>query len=127
MAQKQSWTPNYSLFDLAPADFAVEAKKRIEEFANAQTELFDIFQETNRQWVDRIQAEATLASELTSKLTAARSIPDAMSACQEWGSRRFEMMAEDTKHLLDDTQKFMQAGTHLLMDGLQSQSSSVSK
>lgn len=119
MAQMQkSGTPNYSLFDLASADFAAETKKRIEEFANAQTELFDIFQETNRQWAHRIQAEATLASELTSKLTAARSIPDAMSACQEWGSQRFAMMAEDTKHLLDDTQKFMQAGTHLLMDGL---------
>jgi hypothetical protein len=60
MAQKQSWTPNYSLFDLAPADFAAEAKKRMEEVANAQTELLDIFQETNRHWVDRIQAEATL-------------------------------------------------------------------
>jgi Phasin protein len=127
MTQKQSWSPNYSMFDLAPADLATEAKKRMEEFVSAQTELFDIFQESNRQWVGRIQAEATLASELTSKLTAARSIPDAMSACQEWGSRRFEMMAEDTKHLLDDSQKFMQAGAHLLMDGLQSQSFGVSK
>jgi hypothetical protein len=127
MAQKQSWTPNYSLFYLAPGDFATEAKKRIEEFISAQTELFDVCQETNRQWVDRIQAEATLASELTSKLTAARSIPEAMSACQQWGSRRFEMMAEDTKHLLDDSQKFMQVRAHLLMDGLQSQGSSVSK
>ncbi len=31
-------------------------------------------------------------------------IPDAMTACQEWTSWWFEMMAEDGKHLLADTQ-----------------------
>ena len=57
-----------------------------------------------------------LRFQLASKLTAARSIPDAMTACQEWG-RRFEMMAEDGKHLLSDTQKFMETGAHLLANG----------
>ena len=40
-----------------------------------------------------------------------------MAAYQEWTSRRFEMMAEDGKHLLADTQKFMEAATHLLPNG----------
>jgi hypothetical protein len=71
----------------------------------------------NRQWFDRAQSEANLASELASKLTAARSIPDAMAAYQEWASQRFEMMAEDGKHLLADTQKLMEGATHLLPNG----------
>jgi len=64
-----------------------------------------------------MQSQAELASEFASKLTAARSIPDAMTACQDWTSRRFEMMAEDGQHLLADTQKFMEAGAHLFANG----------
>ena len=100
-----------------PAEFAEVGKKRVEEFVNAQTELVEKLQEMNRQWFDRAQSEANLASELAAKLTAARSIPDAMAAYQEWASRRFEMMAEDGKHLLADTQKIMEAATHLLPNG----------
>ena len=120
MAQKESHaerTEKSSLPNLMPTEFAELGKKRIEEFVNTQKELVEKLQEMNRQWFDRAQAEANLASELASKLTAARSIPDAMAAYQEWASRRFEMMAEDGKHLLADTQKFMEAATHLLPNG----------
>ena len=120
MAQKESHaerTEKSSLPNLMPTEFAELGKKRIEEFVNTQKELVEKLQEMNRQWFDRAQAEANLASELASKLTAARSIPDAMAAYQEWASRRFEIMAEDGKHLLADIQKFMEATTHLLPNG----------
>jgi hypothetical protein len=97
-----------SPFSLSSADFAAVAKKRLEEFASAQTELVEQLQEMNKQWLDRIQARANLASEFASKLRAAKSIPDAMTACQEWGNRRLEMASEDTRHGLDDAQKFIQ-------------------
>jgi len=128
MAQKQALseqTEKSSLLSLAPADLAAAAKERMAEFANAQSELLDKFQETHQQWLDRIEAETNLASELASKLTAARSLPDAMTACQEWGNRRFEMMTEDTKHLFDDTQQFMRTGVRLLSTGWQSQGSNL--
>ena len=113
MAQKEkSSSPN-----LMPAEFAEMGKRRVEEFVHTQTELVEKLQEMNRQWFDRAQSEANLASELASKLTAARSIPDVMAAYQEWASRRFEMMAEDGKHLLADTQKLMEAATRLLPNG----------
>jgi len=121
MAQKESHaerTDNSSSPNLIPTEFAEVGKKRVEEFVNTQTELFEKLQEMNRQWFDRAQSEAKLASELASKLTAARSIPDALTAYQEWTSRRFEMMAEDNKHLLADVQKFMEAATRLLPNSL---------
>jgi hypothetical protein len=105
----------FAAFNLTPADLAAEAKRRIEEFADAQAKQLDKLQETNRLlWLDRMQAEASLASEFASKLAAARSLPEAMFTCQDWGKRRVEMMAEDTKHLLDDTQTFIQIGAQLL-------------
>ncbi len=120
MAQKESHserTEKSALPNLVPAEFAAMGKKRVEDFVNAQTELLDKLRETNRQWFERVQSEANLASEFAAKLTAARSIPDAMTACQEWTSRRFEMMAEDGKQLFADTQKFMETGARLLSNG----------
>ena len=120
MAQKESHTERAEKSSYAnpmPTEFAEMGKKRIEEFVNTQTELLERLQEMNRQWFDRAQSEANLASEFASKLTAARSIPEAMATYQEWTSRRFEMMAEDGKHLLADTQKFMEAATRLLPNG----------
>jgi Phasin protein len=106
-----------SLLSEIPADFAETAMRRFEECANAQTELFEQFQETNKQWLDRMQAEANLASEFVSKLSSAWSISDAMPAYQEWGTRRCEIMAEDAKHALDNMQKFIQTGADMLASG----------
>ena len=120
MAQKEPHTERIGKslsINLIPTEFAEMGKKRIEEFVNMQTELLNELQETNRQWFDRAQSEANLASEFASKLTAARSIPEAMATCQEWTSRRFEMMAEDGKHLLADTQKFMEAVARVMPNG----------
>ena len=56
----------------------------------------------------------------------ARSIPDAMAACQDWASRLFEMMAEDRDHQLADYQMFAEAGAHFLWNIWQLNSSAVS-
>ncbi|MGA2842776.1 MAG: phasin family protein [Steroidobacteraceae bacterium] len=116
MAQKASPEKSASP-NLVPVQFAAMGKKQIDEFVKIQTELFDKLQVTNRQWFDRAKSEADLASEFAAKLGAARSIPEAMTACQEWSSRRFEMIAEDGKHLLEDSQKFMETGARLLSTG----------
>ena len=84
----------------------------MEDLAKLQSGWFDKLQEANRQWLDRIDAESRIASEFTSKLTQARSFTDVLAAYQVWGNRQFEMMAEDTKHLIDDTQKFIQTGAN---------------
>jgi Phasin protein len=120
VAQKEAHTERVdktALFNLMPAEFTAMGKKRVEEFTKAQTELLDKLQETNRKWFERMQSEANLASEFASRLTAVRSIPDAMIACQEWTSRRLEMMAEDGKHLLADCQKFTETGARLCSNG----------
>jgi hypothetical protein len=88
--------------------------KWIEGFVNVQTELFEKLQESNKQWLDRLQSEANMASDLASTLASARSMPDVMTACQEWSNRRFVMMAEDGKHLFADAQKFMETGARLV-------------
>jgi hypothetical protein len=128
MAQKEPANDRQkaSLFNLVPDDFVVATRKRMENFSAAQTELFAKCQDANRHWLDRIQAEANMTSEFATKLTTARSIPEAMNACQEWGGRRLEMMAEDAQQLLSDTQKFTQASVRLIANGWQSTGSAAS-
>lgn len=107
-------TPNL----LAFPEMAEMGKKRIENFVDAQRELLNQVQETNRQWFDRMQSEAKIASDCANKVMAARSIPDAMTACQEWTNRQLEMTAEDAKRFFADGQKFIEVSTRLLSNGL---------
>lgn len=115
--ESQNERTETSALSSMPVGFAAAGRKGFEDFTKAQTELMEKLRELNRQWIERVQSEANLASEFASKLSAARSIPDAMSACQEWTSWRFEMMADDGKHLLADTQKFMETSARLLSKG----------
>ena len=95
-------------------EMAEMGKKRVEDFVGAQSELLNRLQETNRQWFDRMQSEAKIASDCANKVMAARSIPEAMTAWQEWANRQLEMTAEDAKRMFADSQKFMETSTRLL-------------
>lgn len=108
-------------FLLNTGEFAALGKKRIGDFMRVQTEFLDEFQETNRHWLDRIQSEANLASEFASKLSATRSMPDAMAVSRDWATQYFAMLAEDGKHLADDTRKFIEKSARLLSGGLSAQ------
>jgi Phasin protein len=123
MAQRESRTgraekssPSYP-FISGFAEFAAIGSKRIDELANLQTELLNQLQTSNRQWFDRALSEANFASAFASRLTAARSIPEAMTACQEWVGRRLELLAEDGRNLSADAQRFMETGARLLSNG----------
>jgi hypothetical protein len=99
---------------LAVPEMAEMGKKRIENFVDAQKELLSHIQETNRQWFDRMQSEVRVSSDFANKVLGARSIPDAMTACQEWANWQLETTAEDTKRLYADGQRFIEASTRLL-------------
>jgi Phasin protein len=104
-------------FSFNSSELAALGKKRMEAFVNAQTELLDEIQEANRRWMDRFQSEANLASEFASKLSGARSIPDAMAVSRDWATRYFQMLAEDGRHFADDTRKLMETGARMFANG----------
>lgn len=111
MALKEARRDQAEAVEDTAAEVMAGTKRRLDEFANVQSEFFGKYQQAGRYWLDRVQAEVDLASGFTTKLTAARSVPDAVSVYQEWGRRRFEMMLEDAQHLWHDAQKFTQMGT----------------
>ena len=110
---EQPGTPN-----LIPPEFAAMGKKRLDELATVQTQQFEKLREISQNWFGRMQSEAALASELATKLTAARSVPEVATAYQEWATRHMEMAAEDAKRIFTDAQKLAESGTQLLSKGL---------
>jgi Phasin protein len=99
------------------AEFAAMGTKHMEEFAKVQTEILDQVRAVNQQWMERLQHQANLASKVAAQLATAHSIPEATSIYREWTSQQLELMANDGKHLLDDTQKLIGASARLLSNG----------
>jgi hypothetical protein len=123
MAQKES-APDEPKNNLMPTQLATVGRNQIDEFIKMQTELLDKLWDTYRQWFDRAQTEADLASEFASKLSVARSIPEAMTACREWPSLRFAIIAEDSKHL--EQPEIHQTGARLMSDAWAAENGGIS-
>ncbi len=99
------------------ANLGEMTKKRVEATAAAQAELFQELQQISQHWTARAKSEADLASELVSKLTSARSVPEGAKAYQEWASQRMQMAFEDGQHLVADSFKLLETAARRLSDG----------
>ena len=71
-------------------------------------------QELNRHWLDRWQEEAKLFTDFSSKLTAARSLPEATKGYQDLAERHWEMASEDAKRVIEDSEALTRKGVQLL-------------
>ncbi|MGH7785117.1 MAG: phasin family protein [Candidatus Binatia bacterium] len=103
--------------NILPAEFVEIGKKRVEAMMEIQKEMFDIFQEIHQAWFDRARSAATVNSELIAKLTSARSVPETADAYQQCVGKRMEMLVEDGRRLLSDSQKIVDLGTRFLTNG----------
>jgi hypothetical protein len=118
--QTESLPPTLDLF---PTGLAENGKKRVQDLINLQAELFKYFQEANQNCFARMQTEVALASKFSAKLAAARSIPETGAACQEWANRHIELLAEDAKRLVADTEKVLETGARVFANGWPSEKS----
>jgi hypothetical protein len=83
----------------------------------AGSELFNTLQEMSRDWMARATAEVELGLKMSKKLTAAHSVPDAVTAYQEWLSEEMSARAEDARLLMSNGQKLMDASSRFLSSG----------
>ena len=83
----------------------------------------DAYEQAGRAWLARVKSEVDLWSELTAKLTATDSIPEAMTAYQQCVTHRMQMAAEDGRRLYEDCQKITHKITESLSHGLPTTSS----
>jgi hypothetical protein len=65
----------------------------------------------------RAMAEVELGLKLSTKLSEAHSVPDAVTAYEEWWSEEINARAEDARQLMTKGQEFMAASSRLLSAG----------
>ena len=95
-----------------------EAERKIGDTAlQAQNEFLKTFEEMNREVMSRVAAEVEHCAELSKKLSAARSFPDALAAYQEWLSEEMTACSEDARRLMTNSQKLMTASTRVFSGG----------
>lgn len=74
-------------------------------------EMLGLLSDMGQDWLARASAEAQLALRLPNRLTAARSVPDAVTTYQEWFGEWLNRCSEDSQRLLSDGQKIVVTGT----------------
>ncbi len=102
---------------LMPANFSALERNYADAFVEMHMEAFEKLREANRNWLDRIQLEADLMAEFSTKLATDASIPNVAKLVQELTNRRTTMVTEDAKTLASAASKFMEYGSRLLSSG----------
>jgi hypothetical protein len=82
-----------------------------------QNEFAKTFEEMSRAVILRVRAEIELGVKLSQRLGAARSLPDVVSAYQEWLSDVMNARSEDARQFMINSQKFVTASTRLFSNG----------
>jgi hypothetical protein len=108
MAQPEPTTP------AAAHNFLQIGAKRFESLMEVHKKLLDTFGQVQRERLARTMEETKLASEFAAKVTSARSIPDIMAIYQQWIAKCEELIAEDGRKFVDDSQKVANAALRLL-------------
>jgi len=89
-------------------------QERSEAMVNMQKELLDVYEQASRAWLARVKSEVDLWSDLATKLSATRSMPEALESYQKFVTQRMQMAAQDGRQLVEDCQKITQKMTRSL-------------
>lgn len=96
--------------DVMSAPFGEMGARSVTAGFRAQQKMLDVLSDISREWFTRATAEAELALRLPNKLTNASSVPDAISAYQEWFDEWMSMFGEDSQRLVSDGRKLIDTG-----------------
>jgi Phasin protein len=83
-------------------------KEGTQAMLNMQKELLEAYEQASRAWLARVKSEADFWSDLATKLTATKSVPEALGAYQESAAQRMQMAGEDGRRLFEECQRISQ-------------------
>jgi hypothetical protein len=93
-----------------PQQFVDMGKKQLQALADMQRQFWETAGKISQTWLDQSQSEAALLAELSSKIAAARSVPDAAAVYQEFASRQLQLFAESGRRMFKDGEGLIGAG-----------------
>lgn len=92
-------------------------REQTEATLGIQRELLETYEQASRAWLARVQSEIELWSGLANKLSATRSLPDALGAYQDSVAQRLQMAAEDGRRMVTECQEVMGKITRSMTKG----------
>jgi hypothetical protein len=91
-----------------PTQFLDFGKESTQAMLNMQKELLDAYEQASRAWLDRVKSEADFWSDLATKLSTTKNVPEALGAYQQSVAQRMQMAAEDGRRMFEEYQKVSQ-------------------
>ena len=101
----------------APADVTNWGQQQTETALNFQKAILESCEQASRAWVDRMQSEISLWSDLASKMSSTKSVLEAFETYTKCMSQRMQMAADDGRKLVEDAQQLTQKFAQSLGNG----------
>ena len=101
----------------APPDVVNWGQHRTEAALNLQKTILESCDQASRTWIDRMQSEISLWSDLASKLSSTKSVPEAFETYTRCMSQRMQMAADDGRKLVEEAQQLSQKFAQSLGNG----------
>ena len=92
-------------------------ENQTEAALNFQKAVLESCERASRVWIDRVQSEISLWSDLANKLSGTKSVPEALDAYTKCVSQRMQMAADDGRKLVQEAQQMTQKFTQSLNNG----------
>jgi hypothetical protein len=100
-----------------PSDVVNWGRRQSETALNLQRTILESCEHASRAWIDRVQSEISLWSNLATKLGGTKNISEAFEAYTTCMSQRMQMAADDGRRLGEEAQKITQKLTQSLGNG----------
>jgi len=100
-----------------PPDVVNWGQHQTEAALNLQKTILESCEQASRTWIDRMQSEISLWSDLATKLGSTKSIPEAFEAYTKCMSQRMQMAADDGRKLVEEAQQMTQKVVQSLGNG----------
>lgn len=115
MASKETTTPTAA--KVSPSPLLNWGQERTEAAITLQKAILESYEQASRAWLARMQSEVSLWSDLANKLSATRSVPEALETYTKCVSQRMQMAADDGRRLVDESQQITQKISQSLGNG----------
>ena len=101
----------------APPEFINWGQHQTETALGLQKAILESCEHASRTWMDRVQSEISLWSDLATKLSSTKSVPEALEAYSKCVSQRMQMAADDGRKLAEEAQQLTQKFAKSLGNG----------
>jgi hypothetical protein len=119
MASKETMSSsNSSAAKGVPPSFLLNwGQERTDAAMALQKAVLESYEQMSRTWLDRMQSELSLWSDMANKLSGTKTIPEALEVCTKCASQRMQMAADDSRRVVDEAQQMTQKFAKSLGNG----------